>query len=705
MKLTARKKLSSVARIIKTSLAMMLPVLLIGSITVLLNGFPVQAWQDFLDNSPGGVLRGIIQFVQQTSVGVLALYLTIAVNLCYTARIDEGRRPATRFASLLSCVTGFIILVGFSPMNPDFSLLSGQGVFSALLAGLIGSALFTRFEKLFGSKKSFFVEGADSVFNAALHMTLPFLSVVLCFVLADCLIIGCFGVQSVQHLFMKAVDAIFFRMQRSYASGLLFLILISVMWFFGIHGNNVMNQVAEDMFAAIIPGEIVSKSFIDTFVNMGGTGCMIGLLLALLIFGKRSSSKKLSRLALLPNIFNISEMLVFGFPVIYNPLMIIPFILSPVLCFSNAYVLTRIGFLPPVTTTVVWTIPAFLSGFLATGSVRGVICQLLNIVISTACYAPFVILYEKRSLDEFSSAMDELVGILKKCEETTEDVTLTEYEGNVGRLAKLLVNDLKASLSASSPDGTADHAESPLIMKYQPQFDNEGHCIGAEALLRWNHARYGIIYPPLVIHLARESGDLYDLETYIIERSVRDSESLREAFGAKFKLSVNVTVTTLYDERFLRFIGELSGNCHLKPGNICLEITEETELVTNEETGELIRKIRSFGYTFALDDFSMGHTSLTYLQHNQFDLVKLDGNLVRSLLTNDRTREIISSIVYLSQSLNFRVLAEFVETTEQKEALERIGCLLYQGYLYSPAIDRESLISMGDNQKNSNGPV
>ena len=208
--------------------------------------------------------------------------------------------------------------------------------------------------------------------------------------------------------------------------------------------------------------------------------------------------------------------------------------------------------------------------------------------------------------------------------------------------------------------------------------------------------RYGIIYPPLVIHLAKESGNLYKLETYIIECSVKDSESFRKCFGEKFKLSVNVTVTTLYDKRFMDFIEELAHRYEIKPGNICIEITEETELVTSEETGELIKKIRSFGYTFALDDFSMGHTSLQYLQHNQFDLVKLDGNLVRSILTNARTKEIINSIVYLSKSLDFKVLAEFVETQEQKEALEGIGCLLYQGYLYSPAVDRDSLIAMGN---------
>ena len=699
MKTLILKKLSLMARTIKTSLAMVIPVLFIGSVTVLLNGFPVQAYQDFLDAFLNGALRSMILTIQLTTIGILAVYLTVALNLCYMNQTEEGQRLVFRFGSLLGCVTGFFILVGFFSGDPDFSLLSGQGVFSALLAGIFGSILFQKFESVFKTRKAVFMDGADSVFNAALHMVLPFLAVIFCFTVANYLITVCFQVQSVQHLFMKAVDAIFLKMHRSYFSGLLFLVMISFMWWFGIHGNNVLNQVAEDMFTAIIPGEIVSKSFIDTFVNMGGTGCMIGLLLAMLFFGKRSSTKKLSRIAFLPNIFNIGELLVFGLPVIYNPMMLVPFILAPVVSYSNAFLLTKIGFLPQVTETVVWTTPAFMSGYVATGSVAGVIVQLMNILLSMACYAPFVILYEKKSLDEFSSVMDELVGILKKSEETTKEVVLTECEGNVGRLAKFLVTDLQDSLAASSIEERSAPVESPLLMKYQPQFDNTGYCIGAESLLRWNHKRYGIIYPPLVVHLAKESGDLYKLETYIIEKSIRDSESFRKCFGETFKLSVNVTVTTLYDKRFVAFLQELSEKYHLKTGNICIEITEETELVTTEETGELIKKIRSFGYTFALDDFSMGHTSLQYLQHNQFDLVKLDGNLVKSILNNDRTREIISSIVYLSKSLEFKVLAEFVETEEQKQALEQIGCLLYQGYLYSPAVDRDSLLSMGSVKK------
>ena len=88
----------------------------------------------------------------------------------------------------------------------------------------------------------------------------------------------------------------------------------------------------------------------------------------------------------------------------------------------------------------------------------------------------------------------------------------------------------------------------------------------------------------------------------------------------------------------------------------------------------------------AIDDFSMRQTSLNYLKENTFDIIKLDGSLVRGLFTQQNNREIISSLTRLAASLNLMVLAEFVETKEQREVLHEIGCDCYQGYLYSPAV-------------------
>jgi len=576
MKTKIAKKASVITNTIRVSLAMVIPILFIGSITVLLNGFPIPAYQKVLDSFLGGALRSIIGTIQHATIGSLAIFITIALSFSYMNQTDDGKRTVSRFGCLLGCVMGFFILVGFFSGEPDITLLSGQGVFSALLAGLIGSVLFRKFESFFKTRKTIFVDGADTIFNATLQVIKPFLCVVLCFAVANYIITILFDVKSVQYLFMKGVNALFMRSQRSYGSGLLFTSLISIMWCLGIHGNNVLDQVANDVFTAIIPGSIVSKSFIDTFVNMGGTGCTIGLLIAMAIFGKRSSTKKLAGMAALPGIFNIGELLVFGYPVIYNPLMALPFILSPMLCFTNAFIMTRIGFLPAVTTTVDWTTPALMSGYLATGSLMGIVVQIFNILISTACYAPFVIRCENNALKEFSSEMKGLVDYFKENKEE-EEMALTECEGNRGRLARLLATDLSVSLGATDPGEDIYPYESPLKVDYQLRYDNDENCIGAKAVLKWEHVRYGDIYSPMVYQIARESGDLYELETFVAERALKDSLGYRDRYGNEFVMNADITADTVNDEQFIPFLQSAADRYMLRAGNLHLEIRGEAQ--------------------------------------------------------------------------------------------------------------------------------
>ncbi|MCR4954673.1 MAG: EAL domain-containing protein [Treponema sp.] len=696
MKTRTSNFLSLIFRTIRNGLVMVFPIIFIGSFSVLAVYFPIPAYQKFIQSFLGGTIQNLLFLIQLATLGLLPVYMAISINLSYTNSTEEGQRFISKLASLLSVITSFFILAGIFSDGFNLKQMGGQGLFSALLTGVFGSLLYQKFERLFRKIKNdsgTFIEGADSIFNSSIQVILPYLCTVFVFLIFNYLIMVIFKVSGIEEMFIKIFSMLFSKMQRSYASGFLFILITSILWCFGIHGNKVLDKVAVDLFQTILPTQIVSKTFIDTFVHIGGTGTLLGLLIAILIFGRTNNSKKLAKFAAAPVVFNISELMVFGFPVICNPYLIIPFILVPEVCYSFTYLMAKINFLPQVVNEVNWTVPVFLSGYIATGSVRAIFVQLINIVISVAIYTPFVLIYEKKYMNKLSNSMDLLVKILKHSEETTEPVTLTECEGNEGRLAKHLVNDLKENLSKGFEEVPSLN-ENSLLMKYQPQFDNKGKCIGAESLLRWNHNEYGIVYPPLVVHLAKESTRLYELETLIIEKSVKDSVEMRNVFGNSFKLSVNMTVSTLNDKRILPFLKELTEKYPFKAGSVCIEITEETALETTEETAALMNEIREMGYIFALDDFSMGHTSLQYLQYNQFDMVKLDGNLVKSLLGNERTKEIINSIVYLSKSLNFRVLAEFVETTDQKNALESIGVKLYQGYLYSPAIDKKALLKM-----------
>ena len=126
MKIRLQKKVSVITSTIQTSLAMVIPILFIGSITVMLNSFPIQAYQDFLNSFLGGALRSVIQIIQFTTVGILAVYLTIAINQCYIRQTEEGQRLVFGFSSLLGCLTGFyLILKGTRAPKELYGLLLG----------------------------------------------------------------------------------------------------------------------------------------------------------------------------------------------------------------------------------------------------------------------------------------------------------------------------------------------------------------------------------------------------------------------------------------------------------------------------------------------------------------------------------------------------------------------------------------------------
>ena len=225
-----------------------------------------------------------------------------------------------------------------------------------------------------------------------------------------------------------------------------------------------------------------------------------------------------------------------------------------------------------------------------------------------------------------------------------------------------------------------------IKMYYQPQYDYDGNCVGTEALLRWEHPMFGMMYPPLLIKLAEDGGFLPELEEQIVNKVISDADKVREKFGENLKISFNVTGTTVVTDRFWQFCDSLSRKQTFKGSNICIEVTEQATLEFDDKTLKALQHLKEMGLKLTIDDFSMGHTSIQYLKNNLFDYIKLDGSLVQGLSKYENCREIISSIVQLSESLHMDVIAEFVETEEQREELHQLGCDCYQGWLYSPAV-------------------
>ena len=194
------------------------------------------------------------------------------------------------------------------------------------------------------------------------------------------------------------------------------------------------------------------------------------------------------------------------------------------------------------------------------------------------------------------------------------------------------------------------------------------------------------MFPPLVVKLATEAGLLRQLEEGVFLGVIKDIPKILDIAGEHAHISVNVTGITIQTEEFEAFLKMLTKEYPQYSKNICIEITEQTALRFDESLTKRLERIHDMGYALAIDDFSMGSTSIKYLQTSVFGLVKLDGALSRDVVTNPRSREIIASITALTNNFGISVLAEYVETEKQRKALEEIDCRLYQGYLYSPAV-------------------
>ena len=209
--------------------------------------------------------------------------------------------------------------------------------------------------------------------------------------------------------------------------------------------------------------------------------------------------------------FNISEIMLFGLPVVWNPALFVPFIVVPLVNMVVAYGAMAVGLVPPVVVDVSWTTPPLVGGYVVTGSPAGAVLQLVCIALGTVLYLPFLRRYERLADDHARVQYEALLASFQDDERAGRSVELVAAAGSLGAVARSLAEDVRAAVGAGA-----------FELRYQPQFDAAGRAVGAEALLRMEHPVYGWLYPPLVIELAKEAGAGGELERAVFERALAE---------------------------------------------------------------------------------------------------------------------------------------------------------------------------------------
>ncbi len=234
---------------------------------------------------------------------------------------------------------------------------------------------------------------------------------------------------------------------------------------------------------------------------------------------------------------------------------------------------------------------------------------------------------------------------------------------------------------------------------YQAQVDSLRRPLGAEALIRWIHPERGLVSPAQFIPLAEETGLILPIGQWVLETACAQLKAWQQdALTSDFVLAVNVSARQFHQANFVAQVQATVQRHAINPMRLKLELTESMLVENIENTITTMNALKAIGIKLSLDDFGTGYSSLQYLKKLPLDQLKIDQSFVRDLATDSSDKAIVRTIIAMAQSLDMDIIAEGVETEEQRQLLLDKGCTHYQGYLFGkpvPIKQFEALLTQG----------
>lgn len=231
-----------------------------------------------------------------------------------------------------------------------------------------------------------------------------------------------------------------------------------------------------------------------------------------------------------------------------------------------------------------------------------------------------------------------------------------------------------------------------LKLHYQPQVDSKsGRAVKVEALVRWQHPEWGLVYPDRFIAVAEETGLIVPIGAWVLRTACLQAKSWQHHDGTFTHVAVNVSPRQFIESDLFQTIKQALAETGLKPSSLELEITESAVMQDPERTLLVLKQLHELGVRLSIDDFGTGYSSLTYLRQFPVHTVKIDQSFVQDIPANEGSMTMVRAIIALAHELKLEVISEGVETVEQLAFLKTLHCDTLQGYLFSSALTAAQL--------------
>jgi len=231
-----------------------------------------------------------------------------------------------------------------------------------------------------------------------------------------------------------------------------------------------------------------------------------------------------------------------------------------------------------------------------------------------------------------------------------------------------------------------------FVLHYQPKVNlHTGNICGIEALIRWNHPELGMVPPDKFIGLAEETGLIVPIGYWVLREICRHYREWQLQGLPPIPIAANLSPRQFNDAALLHEISDTLRNSGMPPALLELEITESVVMYNTEKAMQILVGLRALGIRIAIDDFGIGHSSLSQLKRLPIDIIKIDRSFVQGVATDRADEAITHAIISMSKNLQITAIAEGVETVEQQDRLRHLGCDEFQGFLFSKPLPAAAL--------------
>lgn len=396
---------------IRDAFMLSFPITMFASIILIIQNIPSAfGFDKFLPESYTRFMNNLLGGVPNATMNTMALFVTFGI--AYNMAKSTGARPI--FAGVIS-LSSFLLLVPFYITEDGgayipINRLGSQGMFVAIIVGMIVGKLYSKLET--SNIKIKMPEQVPPAIAKSFEAIIPAFFVLLLFTVIK-FILSLTSYSNVFDLVYKGFQGPLESLGSSLPSTLVAVFMSQIFWWFGVHGQAIVNSVMDPIWNSLalqnyaaftahqpIP-HIISASFMGVFPIIGGNGMTLGAIILALFIAKSTRLKQISKMVLPSSIFNISEPVTFGLPVVLNPIILIPWIIGPMIAVTIDYFVIKAGLVPaPIGITVPWTAPVFLGGWLATNSIRGGVLQIFNVILVAVIWAPFLRILDNQCLKE-----------------------------------------------------------------------------------------------------------------------------------------------------------------------------------------------------------------------------------------------------------------------------------------------------------------